>query len=361
MTGAMKTAHGEQKPLRILAWPMSRNASHNPYTSLLYSAIEAEGAQCHEFSVSRALFSGYDVLHVHWPEGVLSGRGVVVQSLASVAQAVLLVYVRYVRRRPVVWTVHNASPHASVSAAALWMVRAGLRASLTGLIFLSHASGSIVREEMPWTATIESVVTPHGRYAGTYPTPEARDEVRRRLNVTDDERLVVFVGRMHEYKGPLELAKVGEQLADQNIRVLLAGEIPEGPYGEELRASVRESRILLVEGWLSPKDMASYLNAGDLAVYPYRDILNSGSVILPLEYSTPVLCPNIGSLVELAGVVGRDWLRTYDGALSPQALSSALCIEPSCPPNLDALGWRPIARSTIRFLRGQLSLVGVER
>src|SRR3546814_10110494 len=54
----------------------------------------------------------------------------------------------------------------------------------------------------------------------------------------------------------------------------------------------------------------------DAVVLPYRDIVNSGSALLALSRFRPVIAPRLGSLIELQGQVGEDWLWLYDGPLT---------------------------------------------
>jgi hypothetical protein len=56
---------------------------------------------------------------------------------------------------------------------------------------------------------------------------------------------------------------------------------------------------------------------------------------------------------ELQGVVGADWVRTYDGALTREVLREALAwAERSTGrPNLDRLDWTAIARQTLELYR----------
>ena len=65
--------------------------------------------------------------------------------------------------------------------------------------------------------------------------------------------------------------------------------------------------------------MALTLSAADVAVMNFRNILNSGSVLLALSYDTPV-CVRAGSLRELFRRIGGDWLIELPQPLSAAAL-----------------------------------------
>ena len=101
-------------------------------------------------------------------------------------------------------------------------------------------------------------------------------------------------------------------------------------------------------------DLQKYFRASDLAVFPYKDILNSGSAMMALSFDVPVLVPGIGSMPELREQVGRDWVMTYQGDLSPSVLEVAkawvLGTKRSERAH-DPFAWPGIATKTIEFYK----------
>ncbi|MGH6683335.1 MAG: hypothetical protein ACRECA_05330, partial [Pseudolabrys sp.] len=83
-------------------------------------------------------------------------------------------------------------------------------------------------------------------------------------------------------------------------------------------------------------------------------ILNSGSAILALSFDRPILVPAQGALAELYDIVGTDWVRLYEGALSPDIVRGAVQwtkahpLNPGARARLDALNWDRIARLTLQ-------------
>jgi hypothetical protein len=65
------------------------------------------------------------------------------------------------------------------------------------------------------------------------------------------------------------------------------------------------------------------VNAADIVVQPYRDVLNSGSVLLSLSFYRPVLVPAKGSMTELKGFFGDSWVKCYDNTLNSDILTTA--------------------------------------
>jgi hypothetical protein len=101
-----------------------------------------------------------------------------------------------------------------------------------------------------------------------------------------------------------------------------------------------------------PKDRAQlYFRAADLAILPYREILNSGSAVLALSFNCPVLVPLRGALGELQTQVGEEWVRTYAGELIPSQIEEALdwALHTSRPQKapLTALDWKELTQQTL--------------
>jgi beta-1,4-mannosyltransferase len=100
-----------------------------------------------------------------------------------------------------------------------------------------------------------------------------------------------------------------------------------------------------------------FLRAADLVVLPYTEILNSGSALLALSFDRPILVPAIGAIPELYELAGGDWVRLYEGELTPELLSDAMRWAKQRSPDefehapLDALDWNRLARLTLEAFR----------
>src|SRR5690606_39862414 len=105
-----------------------------------------------------------------------------------------------------------------------------------------------------------------------------------------------------------------------------------------------------------------FLNAADLVVLPYTEILNSGSALLPLSFRRPLLVPERGSMAELRQRFGLPWVMTYEQPLTTETLQCALRTLETTPADGDALerrlrqevGWDKIAAETLSFYRSLL-------
>src|SRR3546814_18080858 len=73
------------------------------------------------------------------------------------------------------------------------------------------------------------------------------------------------------------------------------------------------------------------------------------------DVCSSVLAPRLGSLIELQGQVGEDWLWLYDGPLTGERMREGIewvrNTQRISPPDLSAQDWTHIGEKLARFLR----------
>lgn len=341
--------------MRILAFPKEANKS-NPYTALLYGGIERQGVTVEEFDAETCAGQNPDIFHVHWPEQFLGRRNPII---------VYRNYLRWMRciaklsagGARIVWTAHNIHTHERRHE---WLQSRFWREFaqyLDGCICLSEESKRIVEQRFPLTSFPIAVV-PHGHYRDAYPNTISRTEARNTLDVPEDSFVIVHVGLIRTYKNVPELARVFRDTAGE-LLLLIAGE----PITETLRKEVEESisgdeRIKVELRRVADEDLQNYFKAADLAVFPYKNILNSGSALMALSFDAPVMVPGVGSMPELKRTIGEEWVFTYQGDLTSAALQDAIswvkdtAREKTAP--LDELDWDVLAKKTVDFYESLL-------
>ena len=106
---------------------------------------------------------------------------------------------------------------------------------------------------------------------------------------------------------------------------LLVGGRPSTPElaDEVRRGRGTDPRVQLTLQHVPDDEVQRYLRAADLVVLPFRDITNSASALLALSFDRPVLVPALGAMGELQALAGADWVRTYEGELTPEVLARA--------------------------------------
>jgi glycosyltransferase involved in cell wall biosynthesis len=340
-------------PLSIMARPAYKNASKNPYPSLLYEEMQRQGVSVAEFDARRLLTSHWDILHIHWPESLLETRNSLALA-ASAAKFLSLLFGIRKRGTKLIWTAHDLKPHDLVyPKVEPWFWNRSL-ALVDGVFALSASGLQTVRAAYPRLETVPGFVTPHGHYRGVYPNSVEATEARARLGVPANATVVTFFGQIRPYKNVPQLIDVVRQLSGTDIALFVCGRLSKRvELGEVIRQRTKfDPRIRLELRYIPIDEVQLYLKAADLLVFPYKDIFNSGSALLGLSFDRPILVPNRGALPELRAAVGADWVYTYDEALTPAILKDALDWAKRTPrPKTAPLGayeWPHIAAATIK-------------
>lgn len=335
--------------MKVLAFP--KHSDKNPYTSLLYGSIEKLGVEVAEFDPRMGMRVKGDVLHVHWPEWFLGRRNPVA---VMRNYAIWMDAIRNLRSHgtKLVWTTHNLRSHEKrheLLQRKFWKEFVPL---VDGCICLSEVSRSLVREAFP-ALKCPSAVVPHGHYRDVYPNTIARSAARERLGLDPGSFVFVHVGMVREYKNVPELIAAFKDVPGP-VELVVAGEVfDEGLKYRIETAAAADKRVKLRLRRIPDEDLQLYFRAGDLAVFPYRDILNSGSALMALTFDSPVLVPAIGSMPELRVQAGEAWVRTYEGEFNPDALVAGMewvrsTARASQAP-LDDLNWLNLATKTVAF------------
>ena len=299
----------------------------NPYLSLLWAGLcDADGVDPHFFSWSAALWGRWDVLHVQWPETLLSGRTRWRRRVNELRYALLLARVR-LTRRGLVRTAHNVTAHTPTSRIG------GLLARLTE----RWADQAIrLNDATPIRPGVGVRTVPHGHYRDWYQLPE---------QITPHPTRLLFFGLIRPYKGLEELlaAVLGAPEATMELRIVGA------PADPELAARVHaaaatDARISCDLRHLADTELSAEIGAAAVVVLPYRELHNSGALLLALSLDRPVLVPDGKVTQALAEEVGAQWVQRYPsstGSVQVESLEAALVAAADLTgrPDLAARDW----------------------
>jgi glycosyltransferase involved in cell wall biosynthesis len=132
-------------------------------------------------------------------------------------------------------------------------------------------------------------------------------EAKRRLGLREDEKAILFFGRIVPYKGieylldALRLLLLPKQA---NYRLILAGEPKKGSeqYLQEIQSSVEkdfdQGKVILRTEFIPDDDIEMYLKGADVLVLPYKEIFQSGVLIMAYSFGLPVVATDVGSFRE---------------------------------------------------------------
>ena len=112
-------------------------------------------------------------------------------------------------------------------------------------------------------------------------------------------------------------------------------------FEPKLIAKLRElvagdDRIILRVEPLSDQMFSDCFSACDLVLLCQSKMLNSGTVMAALSLGAPVAAMAVGSLLELQGIVGREWLNLFQHITGPDVQALLQMPRPANLPDLSS-------------------------
>jgi D-inositol-3-phosphate glycosyltransferase len=131
-------------------------------------------------------------------------------------------------------------------------------------------------------------------------------QAKRQLGLQENEKAVLFFGRIRPYKGIEHLLAAFQLLVanHSNYRLIIAGEPKKG--SEEYRRQIEQTvkteftpgQIIMKIQFIPDEEMEVYLKAADVLVLPYKEIFQSGVLFLAYSFGLPVVATDVGSFRE---------------------------------------------------------------
>lgn len=279
----------------------------NPYQKLLSEALSNEGVNVN-FGTMFRLFSASkscrgcwkpDILHIHWlsPFLLVSSRKKTVLKSISFISELLILKAFGVK---IVWTVHNITSHEKKHRSIELFFTKILSRLCDKIIVHSLSAKKKVMKVYGISRNSLVVVIPHGNYINSYKNVVNKLKARNQLKIDMEDLVYLCFGKIKPYKGILELIDTFKKLKQMKIKLLLAGKPVNDETGNEIREKCNMDKNIKIIFDLVPDDeIQVYMNAADIVVLPYRDILTSGAVILAMSFSKPVIAPAMGCIPDI--------------------------------------------------------------
>ena len=296
------------------------------------------------FSWRTALLGRYDVFHVHWPELLIRAPRPLKARLRRGALYALLLRAK-LQRIPIVRTAHNMTPHEA----------AGHDAETRALDALDARTALVIRlnPTTPVEPESRAVTILHGHYRDRFSGMPRPDSVTGRI---------LYFGLIRPYKGVETLLQVFRALPQPDLTLRIVGR-PSSGLGEIISTeTARDARISSVLRFVSDEELVIEVGGAELVVLPYREMHNSGVLLVALSLDRPVLVPSTASNRALSEEVGPDWIYLYEGDLTPEILLGTLermrAAGPRPRPQLSGRDWKTLGLQSYHTYLRALQLTG---
>ncbi|MFE1645852.1 glycosyl transferase [Microbacterium sp. P01] len=285
------------------------------------------------FSWRRVLLSSYDVIHFHWPEHLIRDVRPIRRFVKRSLFRILLARLR-LQRLPVVRTVHNVSPHTPGDQEEERLL-AALDRQVTEHVVLNECT--------PRGSDQRATLIRHAHYRDRFEAEPREESIPGRL---------LFLGRIEPYKGLLELIDtVTYRPAGVNELRIVGKPVPDlvASLSEAIDRGAEAFPISARLTYVTDTDMVKEVTAAEALVLPYREMHNSGVMLVALSLARPVIVPRSCTTTMLAEEVGAGWVIEYDGPLTDQVLADAMddlrSHDRAIDPVLDTRDWLHVANA----------------
>jgi beta-1,4-mannosyltransferase len=223
----------------------------------------------------------------------------------------------------IIWTVHNIADHGGKFRSLELSFNKFLAALCDRLIVHCTPAKSEVMKVYCKSASSIGVIS-HGNYIGMYKNVITSSEARNQLKLDPQDTVFLHFGLIRPYKGVTELISAFKKLNHPQAKLLIAGK----PHDDKIAAQIIDSckndeNIINILEFIPDENIQLYMNAADVIVFPFKDILTSGSVILAMSFGKPVIAPQAGCISDILNEKGSFlYLRIENGLL--EAMQCAL-------------------------------------
>ena len=154
-----------------------------------------------------------------------------------------------------------------------------------------------------------------------------RNEIRKKFNFQQNEKVLLFFGYVRKYKGLdllFESLKIlTENYQQENIKLLVAGEFYDDKdfYLNLLENLNLKNKVLIFDEYIPNEKVKEFFIVSDLVVLPYRSATQSGILNLSYGFNKPVVITDVGGLSEFVlpdktGIIAKE--------ANPQSISKAI-------------------------------------
>ncbi|NQU05476.1 MAG: glycosyltransferase [Calditrichaeota bacterium] len=213
---------------------------------------------------------------------------------------------------------HNVAPHEQ-SAFRRKFVKSGLK-KMDGFIVHAAQEANELLDILPYSRSMTLFHPVYDIFSGE---DEPKSQARIKLDLHDDDRVVLYFGLIRPYKGVEVLLKAISLIADlPRLKLLVVGEIySDRDDIQKLIGKLPPGLVRLVDRYVPNEEVSSWFRAADLVALPYLSATQSGIIPIALRCNRPVVVTNVGGLPEMVDDGKSGYLVNPD---NPDELAAAI-------------------------------------
>lgn len=251
-----------------------------------------------------------DTIHLHWPHPYFLFYGLVPTKLfstlaSSAAAAFFLVQLTIASMLvdSTVWTIHNRRNHNSLQPTVERLVHIILGRIADTVTVWDEATRKTADEEFR-IGHQKLEIVPHNNYLPIYEGIDESDSSSTCVEVSNQaesyDRVLLYFGRIREYKNVIRMIDTFDTLDADDTCLIVAGN-PTEDMLTPVRTAINTAEDVIGDlRYVPDQDVPRYFQTSDIALFPYKDIFNSGSILLAMSFGTPFVAPRMGAIPGVA-------------------------------------------------------------
>ncbi|MBD8490039.1 glycosyltransferase [Echinicola sp. CAU 1574] len=270
----------------------------NKYIHIMVSPLNSAGFQVHELDTilsSADHFKRIQLVHLNWFEN-LDDRSQTKAIKSFFRKLTVLTAIRLAGKK-LVWTQHNRVSHEKKTGKLSQTLTQLLIKWADAIIIHSEISRAMLVQQHPKSASKIHYI-PHPDFIGSY------GPVINKPKPSNQALQLLFLGAVKPYKNIELLIETVGKFGDE-VELTIAGKPKTKDYYHQLSALAKPyPNVRLKLQFIPDEQLPKLIGQADLLILPYdlNSSLNSGTVILAFSYKKTVICPEIGTLVDMKRV-----------------------------------------------------------
>ncbi len=344
----------------------------NPYQRLLIENLHKIGVDVKKTSLGGyfRIFRNFntlgwpDILHLHWQHTLILEKAsrfmTIIKSLTFLFEIVVLKLLGI----KTIWTVHNIKNHENIFQKLEMFFSKTLACFADAIIAHCETAKREIINLYKVKTSQKIFVIPHGNFLGIYNNSISQDEAKRVLNLSSDKINFLFLGGIRPYKGVLELIDTFNHIDKEIAHLIVAGKPIDNTIAEQVKSKAKgKNNIQLILKFIPENELQLYINCADVMIFPYRDVLTSGAIILAMSFGKAIIAPIVGCIGDTLDTEGSFLYNPLDKGGLLKAMNKAIILKNRTKEmgkhNLDLaenLTWEDIARSTLKVYKRSLEM-----
>lgn len=241
------------------------------------------------------------LLHIHWihPFSGFSVKNKFLSLIYSMIFIFEIILIKYFLKTKIIWTAHNLRSHISYQPFLENFVRRFFITKVSAII--THCNKSKQYIQKIYGINSDKIHTiPHGNYINCYKNKISRRNARKMLNLKENDLILLYFGRILPYKGINKLIRSFKTIEKvEKLKLLIVGEPLNNQIRNELVNECNNIKNIITKlRFIENDEIQIYMNASDILIFPFQQILTSGAIFLGISFGKPIIAPKLGCIPE---------------------------------------------------------------